>query len=250
MTNASGVATSNTYNANTTSGGPYNVVASAPGATASVNFAMTNNVGAAHTIAVTSGSGQSATVGTAFTNPLVATVTDSYGNPVPGVTVTFAPPGSGASGTFTTSATAVTNASGVATSNTYNANTTAGAYSVGASATGTNTATFSETNTAKTTNDTLSVVSGTPQSATVGTAFTNPLVVKDLDQYGNPVTGVTVTFAPPGSGASGTFTTSATATTNASGVATSNTYNANTTSAAPTTSWPRLPVPRPRSTSP
>ena len=37
------------------------------------------------------------------------------------------------------------------------------------------------------TNDTLSVVSGTPQSATVGTAFTNPLVVKDLDQYGNAV---------------------------------------------------------------
>ena len=73
----------------------------------------------------------------AFTNKLVTTVTDQYGNPVSGVTVTFTPPASGASGTFTTSSTAVTNASGVATSNTYTANTTAGGpYNVVASATG------------------------------------------------------------------------------------------------------------------
>ncbi len=191
---------------------------------------MTNLAGSAHTVTATSGSGQSATVGTAFTNPLGATVTDQYGNPVSGVTVTFTPPGSGASGTFTTSATAVTNAAGLATSNTYTANTIAGGpYNVVASATGAASANFAETNTAKTTNDTLSLVSGTPQSATVNTAFGAPLVVKDVDQYGNLVSGVTVTFAPPGSGASGTFTTSATAVTNTSGVATSHTYTANTT---------------------
>ena len=229
VTNPAGVATSNTYTANTTAGN-YNVVASAPGATPTISFAMTNLAGSAHTVTATSGSGQSATVGTAFTNPLGATVTDQYGNPVSGVTVTFTPPGSGASGTFTTSATAVTNAAGLATSNTYTANTIAGGpYNVVASATGAASANFAETNTAKTTNDTLSLVSGTPQSATVNTAFGAPLVVKDVDQYGNLVSGVTVTFAPPGSGASGTFTTSATAVTNTSGVATSHTYTANTT---------------------
>ncbi len=63
----------------------------------------------------------------------------------------------------------------------------------------------------------------------MGTAFTNPLVVKDVDQYGNPVPGVTVTFTPPTTGASGTFTTSATAVTGSNGQATSNTYTANTT---------------------
>ena len=84
----------------------------------------------------------------------------------------------------------------------------------------------------------------------MGTAFANPLVVKDVDQYGNPVSGVTVTFTPPGTGASGTFTTSATAVTNASGVATSNTYTANTTAGAPTTSWPRPRVRLRRSASP
>ncbi len=232
VTGSNGQATSNTYTANTTPGGPYNVVASATGAS-SVNFSETNLVGAAHTVAVTSGSGQSATVATAFTNKLVATVTDQYGNPVSGVTVTFTPPASGASGTFTTSSTAVTNASGVATSNTYTANTTSGTYNVVASATGASSANFSETNAAKTTGDTLSLASGSGQSTTVGTAFSNPLAATDVDQYGNPVPGVTVTFTPPASGASGTFTTSATAVTNASGVATSNAYTANTVPGGP-----------------
>src|SRR5262249_43943568 len=69
-------------------------------------------------IAATAGSGQSATVNTAFTNALQATVTDSFGNPVPGVPVTFAAPGSGASGTFpggVRSVIVTTNASGLAT---------------------------------------------------------------------------------------------------------------------------------------
>jgi hypothetical protein len=232
VTGSNGQATSNTYTANTTPGGPYNVVASATGAS-SASFPETNVVGAAHTVTATSGSGQSATVATAFTNKLVATVTDQYGNPVSGVTVTFTPPGSGASGTFTTSATAVTNSGGVATSNTYTANTTAGSNSVVASATGASSANFSETNTAKTTGDTLSLISGSGQSATVATAFINPLVVQDVDQYGNLVSGVTVTFTVPASGASGTFTTSATAVTGSNGQATSNTYTANTTAGGP-----------------
>ena len=53
---------------------------------------------------------------------------------------------------------------------------------------------------------------------------------------GNPVSGVMVTFTAPGSGASGTFangTATTTATTNASGVATSSTFMANATAGGP-----------------
>ena len=233
VTGSNGQATSNTYTANTIAGGPYNVVASATGAS-SASFPETNLATSAHTLTVTTGSGQNATVAAAFASPLAATVTDQYGNPVSGVTVTFTPPASGASGTFTASSTAVTNASGVATSSTYTANTIAGGpYNVVASVTGLTSVNFSETNTAKTTGDTLSLVSGNGQTATVAAGFTNPLVVKDADQYGNPVSGVTVTFTPPASSASGTFTTSATAVTGSNGQATSNAYTANTIAGGP-----------------
>jgi hypothetical protein len=44
-TNSSGVATSSTFTANATVGGPYNVAATATGATAPVNFSLTNTTG-------------------------------------------------------------------------------------------------------------------------------------------------------------------------------------------------------------
>ena len=47
-------------------------------------------------LTATSGANQSATDNTAFTSKLVATATDSYGNDVSGVAVTFAAPSSGA----------------------------------------------------------------------------------------------------------------------------------------------------------
>ena len=43
-------------------------------------------------MAVVSGSGQETTVATAFASPLVVVVNDSYGNPVPGTSVTFTAP--------------------------------------------------------------------------------------------------------------------------------------------------------------
>ena len=51
---------------------------------------LANAPGAPTSVVLASGSGQSATVATAFADPLVALVTDAYGNPVPGVSVTFA----------------------------------------------------------------------------------------------------------------------------------------------------------------
>jgi hypothetical protein len=48
----------------------------------------------------------------------------------------------------------------------------------------------------------ITVVSGTPQTATVSTAFTNALQAKVTDSASNPVAGVTVTFTAPSTGAS------------------------------------------------
>src|SRR5262249_55193599 len=82
--------------------------------------------GSATAITVADGSPQSTVVHTAFGTPLTAKVTDSAGNPVFGVTVTFTAPGSGASATLS-STTAVTDCAGLA-SVTATANQIAGAY--------------------------------------------------------------------------------------------------------------------------
>ncbi len=233
-TNASGVATSAAFSAGTTLGA-YKVTATAPGANTAASFNLTNTVGAPATITATSGSGQSVLVGSAFPNPLVATVVDGHSNPVSGVLVTFTAPGSGASGTFAGVNTATTNANGVATSALFTANATAGGpYNVVASATGAASANFTLTNSA-TPVETITVTSGSGQSAVVGTAFSSPLVATVMTGI-TPNPGVVVTFAAPSSGASGSFaggTNVTTATTNGSGVAMSPAFTANISAGGP-----------------
>ncbi len=115
------------------------------------------------------GTPQSATVNTAFAAPLQVTLT-SGGNPVSGVTVTFAAPTSGASGTFaggSTTASVATGGNGIAVSPTFTADSQTGSYSVTASVSGvTSSATLSLTNTATVTNGSLSG-SGTSSAALV-----------------------------------------------------------------------------------
>lgn len=79
---------------------------------------------------------------------------------------------------------------------------------------------------------TITATSGTPQSATIMTPFSAPLVATVSSSFGEPVAGGVVTFTAPGSGASGTFpgaATTAIANTNSSGVATAPTFTANGT---------------------
>jgi hypothetical protein len=76
----------------------------------------------------------------------------------------------------------------------------------------------------------VTVVSGSYQTAVVGTSFTFPLRARVLDASAQPVAGVTVTFTAPAAGATAMFTGSgnmATALTDASGIATSPTPIAN-----------------------
>jgi hypothetical protein len=68
---------------------------------------------------------------------------------------------------------------------------------------------------------------GTPQSTTINTTFGTALQATVLSASSAPVSGVTVTFAVPTSGPSASFTGAVTATTNASGVATSSPLTAN-----------------------
>lgn len=103
-------------------------------------------VGAPAAVLPVSGDAQAAAVGQTFDQPLVASVQDAAGNPVPGVPVVFTI-SSGA--TFThdggTTYTATTDATGGATSDTMKAGSTPGAFSVTASADEATPATFAET---------------------------------------------------------------------------------------------------------
>ena len=133
-----------------TAGGSHTVTVTDGSATKTVSLTVT--AAAAKTLTATSGANQAAMTGAAFALPLAATVTDAFGNPVPNVVVTFSAPTTGASGAFSgvATATATTNASGVATSPTFTANNTVGAYSVTASAAGAATsASFPESNQAQ-----------------------------------------------------------------------------------------------------
>lgn len=102
-------------------------------------------------ISIVSGSPQSTVHSTAFGAALVVLVQDTHGTPIPGVSVTFTGPTSGAGCTFVgaaTSETVVTNTSGVATTAVPTANATPGSYSIVAAAGGTSTpVSFALTNT-------------------------------------------------------------------------------------------------------
>jgi hypothetical protein len=166
-------------------------------------LSVTVGAAAVASITATSGGGQSATVSTAFTNPLTATVTDGYGNPKPGVSITFGAPSSGASATFasggnctsnpqTYQCVASTNSSGVATSSAFTANATQGTYNVSATAAGGSnpSVSFSETNVG------LLHVSSLVTGATVGaTTWTGSVIVTVTNSSGAAVSGVAVSGA-------------------------------------------------------
>ncbi len=167
------------------------------------SLSVTVSPAAAGSVSATSGGGQSATAGTAFTNPLVATVSDSYGNPEPGVSVTFGAPSSGASATFasggsctsnpqTYQCVATTNAGGVATSSAFTAGAGAGTYTVSATASGGSnpSVNFSETNIG------LLHVSSLATGSTSGTTtWTGSVTVTVTNSAGTAVNGVSVTGA-------------------------------------------------------
>ncbi len=229
---SNGLATAPAFTANGTVG-TYSVLASITAASTPASFTMINTTGAPATVIATGGGGQSTTVDSQFASPLTVKVVDSGNNPVSSAIVVFAAPATGASGTFatpsgttTSSTVVVTNASGLAASSTFTANSIAGSDSVTATVAGVAApVTFNLTN-APGPVQFVTAISGTAQSMVAGKTFNAPFSVSVTDGQLNPISGATVTFSAPTTGPSGTFdvtgniTSSATATTNASGIAT------------------------------
>jgi plastocyanin len=153
--------------------------------------------------ATESGNAQTGVVGTALANPLRVVVT-SDGAPQTGTTVVWSAAGGGA----VAPASAVTDASGIATS-TWTLGHTAGTQAASATvsgATGSPVA-FSATGTAGAA-ATIATHAGNNQTGATGSTLATPLQVVTTDQYGNPVAGVTVTWAVTAGGGSVTPTTS------------------------------------------
>ncbi len=203
-----------TATANGIAGGPYTVTATAPNGV-STTFTLTNLTGMTALLA-TVGTPQSAVIGHPFGLALQAMLQDGHGNPMSCQTVSFSAPASGASATLSPTAT-TTDANGVAQVMA-TSNATAGSYSVTATS-GALSVPFSLTNVAPAPFK-VATVSGTPQSAAVGTPFAVPLtaIVLDNQTPADPVPGVTVTFVLPFNGPSATLS-SLTALTNAQGMA-------------------------------
>jgi hypothetical protein len=234
-TSSSGTATAPTFTANEVSG-TFTVVAEAGSFEA--DFSLTNTtVGVASSVSAVSGSGQAAGVGATFSSPLVASVTDSSGNPVPGVTVVFAVQAgsTGASASFLgggASANEQTNEAGQATSPELTAGTTAGSFTVVASVSGLGSVATFDLTVSPGAPSTVTAGAGVSQSTELGTDFAVPLAVTVTDADGNGVAGATVSFTAPGSGASGVFAgagRSVDVTTNSDGIATAPDFSANQT---------------------
>ncbi len=115
------------------------VSASSPGVTA-VTFPETSLAGPPASNTLVSGNNQTGAAGSQLTNPLIIVVKDSYGNPVPNVTVTYSDNGSG--GTFS-SATTVTNAKGQASAS-YTLPPTPGTVNISAGVSGLTPVSFTE----------------------------------------------------------------------------------------------------------
>ncbi|TMF11991.1 MAG: hypothetical protein E6I38_04115, partial [Chloroflexi bacterium] len=143
-------------------------------------------------------------------------VRDANGNPVGGVSVTFAVASGGGSVTPTTPVT--TNANGIAAVTSWILGPTAGPNSLTATASGLagSPVTFTATGTAGTATQ-MAINAGNGQTATAGTAVAIEPSVIVRDANGNPVGGVSVTFAVASGG--GTVTPTTSVTTGANGIA-------------------------------
>lgn len=221
VTNASGIATTS-WTLGTTPGA-VSATGSVGGLTGSpVLFSATANPGAPVNIIITQGNGQSATVNTAVATAPQVQISDQFGNPLSGVSVTFAVTTGGGSGT---SLVQVTNGSGLATVGSWTLGTAAGSNSMSATATGPGSTSFTATGTAGAATQ-IAISQGNGQSATVNTAVATQPRVLVRDAFNNPVNNVSVTFAVTGGGGS---VTGGSQLTNASGLATLTSWTMGTT---------------------
>jgi len=194
-TNASGDASFGDLRIN--KAGAYQLTAISSGISASSTPFQVTAATAALTISVHEGNGQIALAGATYGGPLKARVLDLFGNPLPGIAVTFTAPASGPSVTFAGASTVNTDSAGIAVSPLMTANATPGAVVVTASApNAVSPVSFMLTNAAPSAN--RLAFQQQPADTPAGAIMTPPVTVQLLDSSGNPVrsAGVQVTLQP------------------------------------------------------
>jgi hypothetical protein len=146
-----------------------------------------------------SGTGQAGSIGTLLADPLVVRVLDSEDHPVSKVKVTFTP-GTGAAGSTVQPDTVESDGDGRASVR-WALGTSAGGQTLVASVVGNSAVSASFTATAGAGQASrLEKVSGDNQTGTAGTQIEDSLVVRALGTDGQPVAGVTVSWAVTGGG--------------------------------------------------
>lgn len=176
-----------------------------------ISFTATARVGAPTQLTLAAGNAQAGIAGSALGTPLDVKVQDAYGHPVSGARVTWAT--GNLSGTIAPTRD-TTDATGHVT-----AVWTLGTAAVGQTATaslgvGTTPVSFTATATPTATR-VMTIVSGNGQTGPAGAQMGSPIVVQVTDQFGNLISGQSVTFND--SLSAGVTVTPATATTDALG---------------------------------
>lgn len=158
------------------------------GTLAPVSFTALATVGAATTLTKTAGDNQSATIGTNVAIAPSVKAVDSFGNPVSGMTVTFAVT---AGGGLVTGATATTGADGIATAGSWKLGTSIGANTLVATASGGLSATFNATATVGAA-ATIALTPNTISDQFIGQ--TVQLSAKVMDASGNVIPNAVVAY--------------------------------------------------------
>ncbi|AHG90461.1 Ig domain protein group 1 domain protein [Gemmatirosa kalamazoonensis] len=212
-TNAQGIATVGSFTLGSTAGAntlTAQVVDPTLTSPLTTSFTATGTAGAASRVTAQRGTNISGVAGVALgaTNLPQVLVTDANNNPVAGAQVTFTVTSGG--GTVT-GATQTTNAQGIATLGGLTLGQTVGPNIITANVQGVGSTVFTIAGTAGAP-ATVTIQSGNNQSVPAGSPLTAAPSVLVRDQFGNPVSGVTVTFVPTsgnGSVLGGTQTTNA-----------------------------------------
>lgn len=161
-----------------------------------VSFGVVALPGPPAQLLAVAGLGQLATVATALLTRPAVLLKDAAGNPVAGASVMFTVSGGGGS---LTGGTQLTNAAGVATVGSWTLGTIAGANTLTASAPSVTPVVFTATGLAGAA-ATIVKVAGDLQSAIVNTIVPIVRQVRIVDQFGNPVSGTTVSAVTSGGG--------------------------------------------------
>jgi len=177
----------------------------------------------ASNVVVSGGDEQVAAPGEAVATAPEVRVTNSQGQGVAGVSVSFAVISGGGS---VSNPNTTTNSQGRASPGTWTLGGQAGAQELRATVNGVGSVTFTATAQMPADPASLQIVSGNGQSATVGTAVPSSPTVRVLDDQSNPVAGVTVTFAVASGGG---FVTGAVVTSSGSGDASPSGWTLGTT---------------------